>query len=135
MSLNAYQIPEAVPGALDLYNWFGYWPSFHDAEILDITLSRKGLSAVRVHIFHRTNRVDENRFYILEKHVVVTFLLKGITDCNLEGFSHQNVVSCIQLNIAADGYVLRLGPCFGVAGSISATDVRIQLVPGKPKAE
>jgi hypothetical protein len=28
-----------IDGAQRLYDWFGYWPSFHDAEILSLQLN------------------------------------------------------------------------------------------------
>jgi len=27
---------EAVEGATNLRDWFGYWPSFHDAEVIEL---------------------------------------------------------------------------------------------------
>jgi len=36
-----------VPGAAEIVNWFGYWPTFHDAEIVSIELKRAGHQSSR----------------------------------------------------------------------------------------
>jgi len=66
-----------IPGAADVVAWFGYWPTFHDAEVLSITLERSGTSRVVIHAFEMTPELDETSHYISAKHAVVTFLLEG----------------------------------------------------------
>jgi hypothetical protein len=34
------EIIDEVPGTAEFIKWFGYWPSFHDAEVLDLKLCR-----------------------------------------------------------------------------------------------
>jgi hypothetical protein len=43
-----------IPGAVELHDWFGYWPDFHDAEIISLHLNRKGCSSLRVHAWDTT---------------------------------------------------------------------------------
>ena len=31
---------QEVPGAAELHDWFGFWPNFHDAEIISLYLNR-----------------------------------------------------------------------------------------------
>ena len=38
-----------IHGAAELHDWFGYWPNFHDAEIINLHLNRTGSSSLRVH--------------------------------------------------------------------------------------
>jgi hypothetical protein len=68
--------PERVPGASDLMSWFGYWPSFHDAEVFSIHLNRSGESTVAIQTWHRTDEVDERGRFMATKHVLVTFVLE-----------------------------------------------------------
>jgi hypothetical protein len=35
---------EAVEGAKNLRDWFGYWPNFHDAEVISLHLNRSAIS-------------------------------------------------------------------------------------------
>jgi hypothetical protein len=37
------------PGTDKIIQWFGQWPSFHDAEILELHLNRTGESWIKIH--------------------------------------------------------------------------------------
>lgn len=113
-----------LPGADKLYDWFGYWPDFHDAEIVSLSLSRVGASILRVYPYDPV------------KPAVVDFVLHEITDLSLNDFSRQNVISVLTVEKlpADDGAPivrLTLGPCFGVAGHLDAKHVSIEVTPGK----
>ena len=125
------KFPDA-PGAAELFAWFGFWPTFHDGEVLSVHLNRAGLSHLRVHTWERTNELDSRRYYVVRKHVIVTFFLEGISELELDGFSHQNVLAELTLTQDPGGYNLKLWPCHGISGEIKARSVRIELEPGKP---
>src|SRR5689334_8725433 len=91
-----------VPGAAELFAWFGFWPNFHDGEV--IHLNREGPSHLRVHTWERTNDVDSRGYYVTRKYVVVTFILENITDTDLDEFNHQNVLSDLTLTKDPNGY-------------------------------
>lgn len=121
-----------IPGASDLFAWFGFWPSFHDGEVLSLHLDRAGPSQLRVHTWEGTHQVDSRGYGVLQKHVVVTFILENISELELDGFSHQNVLAELTLTEDLDGYNLKLWPCYGISGQIKARLVRIELEPGMP---
>ena len=121
-----------VPGGAELFAWFGFWPTFHDGEVSSVHLNREGPSHVRVHTWERTNELDSRSYYVLRKHVVVTFILEGISELELDGFSHQKVLAELTLTQDPGGYNLKLWPCYGISGEIKARSVRIELEPGKP---
>jgi hypothetical protein len=54
-----------IQGAGELHDWFGYWPSFHDAEVIGLHLNRKGSSSLRIHTWEMTKDVDEKGYYDL----------------------------------------------------------------------
>ncbi len=121
-----------TPGASDLFAWFGFWPTFHDGEVLSLHLDRAGPSHLRVHTWERTNELDSRRYYVLRKHVLVTFILEDISELELDGFSRQNVLAELTLTQHPDGYNLKLWPCYGISGEIRARSVRIEFEPGMP---
>ena len=123
---------DEVPGTLELIKWFGYWPSFHDGEVLDLKLDRTGCSTLRVHTWKMTDQVNSQGFYICTKHVIVSFVFAGVTDLHLNGFSGQNVISALHLCQTGEGYELTLEPCYGLEGTITANHVRVELEPGIP---
>ena len=124
--------PIQVAGVSDLVAWFGYWPTFHDAEVLSIHLNRSGESQVAIHTWHKTNQVDDGGRFVTTKHVVVIFILQGIQTAQLEDFNHQNVISGLSLNENEEGYRLTLHPCFGAQGTLEAKEMRIMLEPESP---
>jgi len=122
----------AIQGAAELHDWFGYWPNFHDAEIISLHLNRKGNSSMCVHTWEMTSEVDGNGYFVLRKHLMVEFILENISGRNLDGFSHQNVISEIGIDKTESGFRLTLGGCYGVEGSIEAEKLSLRLTPGKP---
>lgn len=121
-----------IPGASELVAWFGFWPTFHDGEVLSLHLNRAGPSRVRIHTWERTNELDSRGYYISRKHVIVTFVLEDVSELELNGFSCQNVLSELLLTKDPSGYKLELGPCYGMYGTITAGSIRVELEPGIP---
>ena len=121
-----------VPGADALFQWFGYWPDFHDAEVLEIDLNRSGSTRVFVHTFEMSNQVGECGCYVCLKHVIISFLLEGLKTIQLQRFNHQNVVSEVALVRTKQGFQLFLEQCSGVAGSLTAERISIEIEPGVP---
>lgn len=114
-----------LPGSDKVREWFGEWPSFHDAEVISLTLSRSGDSVLRIYPYAPANPAT------------VEFLLNGITDLELWDFSIQNVISDLDVEQVKrkNGDVvfrLQMGPCFGLAGHIDANKIRVAVTPGKP---
>jgi len=124
---------QAISGAQQLFDWFGSWPSFHDAEVLSIELNRTGPSKLRVHTFRITDKVDESGHHVCDKHCIVTFILNQITVSKLAHFNHQNALSDLGLHLENDEFVFDLAPAYGVEGSIRAREVAIELSPGLPE--
>lgn len=119
--------------------WFGYWPTFHDADVLSITLDRLGGSRVSVHAFEMTPEVDASGYYALAKHAIVTFFLEGfprneygITNTHIEAFNGQNALSGAAVNKIPEGYELVVEGCHGVEGSIVCERMSVKIELGIP---
>ncbi len=123
---------EEIPGAKELHEWFGYWPDFHDAEIVSLHLNRKGSSSLRVHIWETTKEVDKDGYNVMAKHLVVEFILETVFELSLNGFSGQNVISGLDIEKADSGFRLTLGACYGLAGTVEAERLSIGITPGVP---
>jgi hypothetical protein len=117
--------PLDVEGRETVIQWFdGEWPCFHDAEIVSLTLSRKGESLLCVYP------------YSPAKPATVEFYLDEVSDLDLTDFSQQNVISGLEVERVTDqtdktALRIRLGGCYGLSGWIDAKKVRVQLLPGK----
>jgi uncharacterized protein (DUF433 family) len=121
-----------IPGLDKLIAWFGFFPSFHDAEVTSMSLDRSGPSRITVHTWAMTDQVSDGGAYVCQKHVMVTFVLEGIKDISLEGFNRQNVLNGISLDRTSEGYQLVLEGIYGVDGKIEAELVSIEFEPGTP---
>jgi hypothetical protein len=121
-----------LPGSPALIEWFARRPSFHDAEILNISLNRTGTSCIRLHTWDLTAEVDAKGYDVLRNHVVVSFFLDDVADLELAGFSHQNVISGLTFKRSQEGLELSLGHCYGSAGVLIARSMRVEFEPGMP---
>jgi len=121
-----------IDGVAELQEWFGYWPSFHDAEVLGLHLNRKGSSSLRVHTWEMTKEIDEKGYYVLAKHAVVEFSFEAVSGLSLNGFNHQNVIFGLAIEKTDSGFRVTLDACYGLAGSIEAEKISLRLTPGKP---
>ncbi len=123
---------EQITGATELHDWFGYWPDFHDAEIVSLHLNRQEISFLRVHTWETTKQIDEKGYYVQAKHVVVEFLFEDVSALSLTGFSQQNVIFGLDIEKTGSGFRLTLDECYGLAGSIEAERLSLRITPGKP---
>lgn len=123
---------QEIPGAAELHDWFGYWPTFHDAEIISLHLNRKGCSNLHVHTWEMTKEIDDKGYYVAAKHVVVEFAFENVFALDLIGFNDQNVIIGLGIEKIDSGYCLTLHECYGLAGSIESERVSIRVIPGTP---
>ncbi len=119
----------SIPGAAELVAWFGSWPSFHDAEVINLTLNRTGVSTLKIETWEMTDKIDEAGYFVMQKHVSVTFRIEEIISLALADFSSQNVIFGLDLSLIDHGVQIRLDPCFGISGTIAARNVSIEYEP------
>lgn len=121
-----------IQGAGALIEWFGYWPSFHDAEVLSVELNRSGTSRIRIHTWEMSREVDDKGFHVPRKSVVVTFVMDDLNQVRVEGFNHQNVLMGLAVTRTGNGLRLSFNDSFGMMGAITAGVVKIEMAPGLP---
>ena len=85
-----------------------------------------------VHTWEMTKDLDEKGYYVLVKHVLVEFVIEGISGIELEGFNHQNVLFGLHIEKMNSGFQMNLDASYGLEGSIEFDQVSILLKPGRP---
>jgi len=133
-----------------LTNIFGYWPSFHDAEVTQVRLDRgEGVGPAGettnptleadIHVFEMTDDVGADGAYVLRKHTLATFAFRGIDELELNGFNHQNVLWQLLLEDISDRqlealkWAVSFSSSFGLEGSFNCLEVEvIHAVPFDP---
>ena len=121
-----------IPGVQGVVEWFGYWPTFHDAEVLSVELDHVKGFRVSIHAFEITPEVDSAGFFVLKKHAIVTFHAEGFPQsggASLETFGRQNILGGAHVEIVPEGFALVLESSVGASGSIVARDLRVSLEP------
>jgi hypothetical protein len=133
--MKAGSCPDIV-GVESVLSWFGEWPTFHDAEILEVHLDRAGVSWIKVHAWLMTNETcekDGKQYFRSDRHAVVTFELREIRDLQLGAFSVQNVIFGLDIERKGEFHRLTLHPSWGLAGYIEAGRVRVEVAPRPPE--
>ena len=74
---------ESIDGAQAVHDWFGYWPDFHDAEMVKFRVDPVAPCSLVVHTWQMTNRVNAQGYYERIKHAVVAFEMKGVSKLDL----------------------------------------------------
>jgi len=125
---------DSIAGAQELYDWFGYWPGFHDAEVRKLRLSIGEPSYLVVHAWEMTNKVNEQGFYELTKHVVVEFALEGVSNVNIGDLWEGSILLDLGTEKTDQGFRLDFSAAYGLYGTIEAKGLSLHVTPGRPTA-
>lgn len=91
---------------------YGYWPTFHDAEIISINFQRnspidsKSASVEILLNYWETKAINEgtpNLDYLLDKNNLISLRLNGLLDSSVTGFNFQNVIDELQIVEGEEG--------------------------------
>jgi len=108
---------------------FGYWPTFHDSEIILIKFERtwdKDDSSIqmRVYAFEMTDKLKGQHFELV-KHCMVDFEFIGINENEVDGFNHQNAVQGLEFGREGEYLFCKIDPAYGVEGFIQAKEIKV----------
>lgn len=135
-------IVSLIGGSEKLTSIFGYWPSFHDAEILELHFLRgdvrpdKGVYefpvlTLRMHVWQLTKNVDAKGYMVLQHHTLTTLKFTDVSEFQMQGFNHQNaimglVVKSQQRTKGPSPYfVVELEPASGMGGSFECLGIEV----------
>src|SRR5687767_10468322 len=90
---------DVVTGHKELTDLFGDWPSFHDAEVLDLRLHRRGpdewespILEADIHLFKGRRNQSVPPGIEWYDHTVVTMRFTLVVGLELYDFNHQNAI-------------------------------------------
>jgi Immunity protein 50 len=141
-------IESLIQGSDRLTDVFGYWPSFHDAEVLELHFCRGNVDldqgrydfpvlTAKLHLWELTCGV--NQALILRHHTLATLRFFDVDGFRMEGFNHQNAT--LGLSISQEErdespspyFKVHFDPAFGMGASF--TCLRIELADVTPCGE
>ena len=105
-----------IENSSSVVQYFGHWPSFHDAEVVSMQFDRgePGYWPI-IHI----------RFQLTDECEIV-LLFQNVHEYELDGFNCQNVVSGLRFHKENELIICNLGPCSGLSGNVVAEKVSVQ---------
>lgn len=122
--------PKGIENAELIESIFGSWPSFHDAEIHELTLTRDCDSApqmdIKIHHWQMTGEVDAKGYYILKHHTLTTLRFSAVNDLQMSGFNKQNVLWNLEISEDAPStFSVSMPTSFGCEASFTCAKVRV----------
>ncbi len=128
------EAPNGVANAEALVSAFGFWPSFHDAEVHRATLDRGSADerpsiTLVVHAIATDNSIDEKGYYRVVTSVLVTVRCLDVIESELRHLGQQNVLSSLGFESTDKGDLrVTLGECYGLSGSLVCRQVVVESV-------
>ncbi|HEX4416131.1 MAG TPA: Imm50 family immunity protein, partial [Lacipirellulaceae bacterium] len=123
---------EYIAGAEQLTKVFGYWPSFHDAEVLWIKLDRRGpIVESAVHVFEITNEIDADGCYVLRNHLLVHLRFNKVVEVAVKDFNHQNALMGLRLldlrsrQLEGIAWEVHFDPSWGLDATFQCASVEV----------
>jgi hypothetical protein len=132
--MNAELLCQLESGSILLERFGGHVPSFHDAEILRLTLLSPDHVRAVCYLTIESNEMmplnpDGTRQPDIRQ--VVEFELRGVSDLRLCDFYRQNVINKLSITRGTDGTsTLEMEYCAGLHGMLQAQEIRIALPAG-----
>lgn len=131
-----------IVGSEKLTGIFGSWPSFHDAEVLNLHLWRGDVDAERgrwvfpvltldLYVWELTREVNEMGFMVLRKHTRTTLRFEEVHGLELHGFNHVNSILDLEIkrpdDMAGRGprFAVKLQQAFGLGASFACDGVTV----------
>jgi hypothetical protein len=106
-----------IPGTEEVLSALGWWPSFHDAEVLHFSLSRgatpdqktsEAKLDVQVREYEPRNEGTAQYELVLIKDVTIHFSFIGVEEIQVEDFNFQNVINSLVIRPGKEGAEKRI---------------------------
>ena len=120
--------PTYIHNAEKVTEQLGYWPSFHDAEIISFSVARAMLVqaaetcarlCVHVREYKEVGAGTADYEIVCSKSLLIELMLLDVQHLFFEGFNHQNVINSIGFRrLANESIEVEIESIYGVGGVI-----------------
>jgi len=124
--------PKGIKNAGIIESIFGGWPSFHDAEIHGIVITRDcdsgALMDISIYHWQGTGEIAVTGHYVSIHHTLTTLRFVGVDDLEIVGFNRQNVIGDLEISEAAmpdSGFLVSLPSLYGCGASFSCREIQV----------
>ncbi len=120
-----------LPGTAKLSDWFGGFPSFHDAYMA-LQINHDGSGWLKAYGWRMTPDTDANGYFIQEKHFACTFQFASIKRVSIAEFMPGLVIlGQLDINKMADGFEVDFtDTAYGLSGSLICKAIELSFEPG-----
>lgn len=135
-------IESLILGSQKLTGIFGRWPSFHDAEVIELHFWRGDVEpepkryifpvlTVKFHVWELTREVDAQGHLVLRHHTLATLRFHDVDEFRMEDFNQQNAIFelLITQHERTDGpspfFLIEFKPAFGISASFRCLRVEV----------
>ncbi|MGC5698583.1 hypothetical protein J4P02_00100 [Pseudomonas sp. NFXW11] len=126
---------ELIDGAGRVIGHIGFWPSFHDAEVISFSLSRPlhrahSVTVAKLCIHYREHEIvgagTADFEYVCCKSLLIELIFSDLQELSLEDFNRQNVLESIHFKRSQDSSIIaELVSIWGFGGVIRCTTVAV----------
>ena len=133
----SYPAMAQVVNAELIWNHFGRWPAFHDAEIVKVifeTHPATGRYSITftVEAFEMTRNVSAQGYFELAKRCLIEIQFTGIEEITFEDFRHQNVLWELKFENQGSFIACDMSSSVGMEATIVAAEaVVLSLTPAE----
>lgn len=131
---------DGILGAEHLTRIFGRWPSFHDAEVVRLTLDRADPErgdfggptlTLAVRVFTFGPDIAPSGHYVLHHETLATLQFRGVAQLALDDFNQQNALLGLRIDdirgrqLEGLAWEVELTPAFGVGAQFQCAEVAV----------
>ena len=114
---------------------YGYWPEFHDAEIISVYCNRNAENyspsiEFKIQVSEITNKIIGTHYKLI-KHSIIEIELLDVVEMDMKGFNMQNVAFYIIFGQDSELLTMEVNPSYGLAAYVSARQIRIKKLEPK----
>lgn len=120
-------------GAQKLVDWFGRFPSFHDAAIIDMKFEVGKAGSMSIHAWNLIDETDETGQFLTDKHAVVHVKIDRVHALELNDFELDAIIFELSFVGTEEQTEIVWSSSYGVDGRVVGTGVELSLQVGKPK--
>src|SRR5262245_27360122 len=122
-----------LEGGAALCGWFEGIPSFHDATLRELELRQGAPGRLVACTFRMEPEVDAQGYFLLTKHVDVTFTIFELIEVELYEFMEAGIMFGLDIEIDIGATTLSFDSSYGVHGRIKAKRIVVSFEPKKPE--
>ena len=132
------EVPQYIRNHEAVLEFFGRWPSFHDANVVAYQLAADAIT-LTLHTWLMTNELDAKGYFVLTNHGLVSFRFGGLHDLQMEAFRSENILLGLEFSRCSPpaSFRVELNSVMDMSGAFSArTGEVVSVTPctedGKP---